>query len=83
MIKLRRARRTTLLIVPYGIEIKSSGVRSRRSYRLLIVPYGIEIQNGEKRLIVQFLLIVPYGIEIVIDYAHNPDMFTFNRTLWN
>ena len=57
----------SLLIEPYGIEIRIERLKAKRLDRLLIEPYGIEIhvlcRHGCPW---QSLLIEPYGIEIWI-----------------
>ena len=53
-----------LLIVPYGIETRSSSAAMMSWYSLLIVPYGIETPfKGIVKRCLGWLLIVPYGIE--------------------
>ena len=54
---------TSVLIVPYGIEIKSVG-RPYITTCVLIVPYGIEIYTPVFGSMANTVLIVPYGIEI-------------------
>ncbi len=55
---------TSVLIVPYGIEIKSVG-RPYITTCVLIVPYGIEMYILIVILVKHCrVLIVPYGIEI-------------------
>ena len=50
----------SLLIEPYGIEIRIERLKAKRLDRLLIEPYGIDDR----------LLIEPYGIEIHVLCRH-------------
>ena len=54
--------KSTLLIVPYGIETRKDAFLHGQVH-LLIVPYGIETQYNRDGFCYHGLLIVPYGIE--------------------
>ena len=60
--------KSTLLIVPYGIETRKDAFLHGQVH-LLIVPYGIETAKHLVRLLRVSLLIVPYGIETMCGYA--------------
>ena len=58
----------TLLIEPYGIEIKLPRHPQLSFHILLIEPYGIEIEHYDfDEILAIILLIEPYGIEIGVD----------------
>ena len=71
-----------LLIVPYGIETRTTGF-SYTTGTLLIVPYGIETIYNKITYSSSFLLIVPYGIETNVQQYRMQEKQPFNRTLWN
>ena len=54
----------SVLIIPYGIEIKDNGRKQDNHYTVLIIPYGIEMQKLWLGNNACQVLIIPYGIEI-------------------